>query len=145
MIRLLFGQAPGIIDWLKQRLPDYRRRGVTIAIAENDRLIAVCAYSGYNGVDVDITIAADSPAWCRRDILAALFGYPFRQLHCRRVTVQIEKPNRRARRLAEGLGFTYEGKLRRGAANGNDVMIYGMLRKECRWMEDEDELQRAVR
>jgi RimJ/RimL family protein N-acetyltransferase len=45
--------------------------------------------------------------------------------------------NTRARRLVEGAGFTLEGLMRSAAADGGDVLIYGMLKPECRWVGEQ--------
>ena len=64
------------------------------------------------------------------------------QLGCRRVTGYVPAANARARRLDEHLGFVYEGRLREALPDGQDVLVLGMLRRECRWL-DYDERQVA--
>jgi len=45
--------------------------------------------------------------------------------------------NMRARRLVEGAGFVLEGLVRSAAPDGGDVLIYGMLKEECRWVSSQ--------
>lgn len=74
--------------------------------------------------------------WLSRTALDVFFGYPFHVLGVRRVTALVEKKNRTARRFDEKLGFVYEGCARHGAENGDHLILYGMLREECRWLKE---------
>ena len=53
---------------------------------------------------------------------------------CRRVTGLVHDNNHDARRFDEHLGFKQEGVLRKAAPDGDDMIVYGMLREECRWI-----------
>ena len=74
--------------------------------------------------------------WLSRTALSVFFSYPFEELGLRRITTLVEKKNRRARKLNEGLGFVREGCLRKGARNGDNLIVYGMLKDECRWLKE---------
>ena len=55
----------------------------------------------------------------------------------RRVTARVPVANMRARRLVEGAGFVLEGLVRSAGPDGGDVLIYGMLKEECRWVSSQ--------
>lgn len=86
------------------------------------------------GDDIDVSIAVDPSDWCRPSILRALFSYPFGFLPCARLTAYVGRKNKRSRKFCEGLGFKLEGVRRKAADGREDLMYYGMLRDECRWI-----------
>ena len=73
--------------------------------------------------------------WMTRDFLRVAFRYPFWQLGCRRVTGYVPASNADALRFDLHLGFVQEGRMREALPDGEDVIVLGMLRNECRWLE----------
>lgn len=78
---------------------------------------------------------AGEPGWLTRASLKAFFNYPFNQLKCVRVTAIVTKANKRARDLNERLGFRMEGCIKDGFGTGKDGILFGMTRRDCRWIE----------
>lgn len=72
--------------------------------------------------------------WTRRT-LSIFFGWFF-GLGFRRATVEVESSNTASIRLAEGVGFVLEGARRCGARDGSDLLVFGMLRNECRFFKE---------
>jgi RimJ/RimL family protein N-acetyltransferase len=123
---------PQLDTWLAQRglgSPGAYKLGVVA----DDAIVAVVAFQQTNVRDVLLVAAADSPRWLSRGLLRLLASYVFEQLRCERVTTVIAKSNKRARRLAEGLGWTVEGTLRRHADDGGPSILYGLLRQDWRF------------
>jgi ribosomal protein S18 acetylase RimI-like enzyme len=60
----------------------------------------------------------------------------FRALFTRavRLTAEVEPHNRRALRQVQRLGFVYEGFRRLGLEGTKDVMTYGMLKSDCKYL-----------
>ena len=151
MLRVLCGahlkMDAAIGDWVAQRLPivrDHRDFGpfTTMGVFD-DRgtrpvLIAGAVFHRFRTFDMEITFAADTPRWATRGVIRAILDYPFNQVGCERVTTIVGRKNKRSRKLQKGLGFKEEGIVRRGYDGRQDAVIYGMLRCECRWLEDEN-------
>jgi RimJ/RimL family protein N-acetyltransferase len=78
--------------------------------------------------------AAKQGAWTR-GFLREAFRYPFLQLGAGRLTARIHAGNSASRKFVEALGFKLEGIIRETLADGADLCVYGMLRRECRWLE----------
>lgn len=103
------------------------------------RLIGGVVYVNYRvmpsgaGADVEL-IAAGSGAWLTKPFVRELFAYPFEQLSCLRVTALVGRKNRASRTLVEKLGFRLEGVVRDGFGQNRDAMLYGMLKRECKWI-----------
>lgn len=106
-----------------------------IGVRKGDKLIAGFVYNVYTGPSIDVTVASVDPSWTkRRDVVHALFAYPFLQLGCIRLGCIVSAGNKRAQKLGEGLGFKLEGRMRFGYDGVNDGLMYGMLREECKWL-----------
>ena len=135
---ILAGQAEVIARWVEARVPGYRSFDTPagFGVLREGRLAAGVVFHNYDARagDIEVAIAAESPRWASREVFYTAFAYPFLQLGCRRVTARVPVANMRARRLVEGAGFVLEGLVRSAAPDGGDVLIYGMLKEECRWV-----------
>ena len=132
---LLFVRSKIACDFDPQMI---RSAGV---LCENGR--AVMVYSDLRPGQSCMVHIAGEGNWLSRTAMGVFLAYPFLDLKVRRVTGLIEKSNKRSRKLAEWLGFKYEGCLRRAGPDGSNVILYGLLPEEYRWPEDlrDDERQ----
>lgn len=141
---LVFDRKDDVADWVARRLPYFGSitgfgEFTAIGIEQDGEAIAGVVYHhfrpGQYGHDIQLSMAADSPEWARRGIIRALLRYPFVQLGCVRITTLTAKSNDRALRFNEGLGFKYEGALRKGADGRDDLIVRGLLREDAeRWL-----------
>ncbi len=135
-------QSAEIAAWVAARIPhlergfqDYQALGV---VADGE-FVAGVVFHHYRPSDGDIeaSMAATSPRWCRPAVLRELFAYPFIDLRCERLTLITSRSNTRTRRLCErAFGMKLEGILRRAIGRREDALVYGLLREECRWIKD---------
>lgn len=136
---LIEGQKQAIGLWLLDRLPDVARLPggyEAFGFARGAAIAGAVLYTNYvpypDGGTIEIWAAGRD--WLSRRVLRVIFGYPFDQIGCHRMTALVGRRNRESRTLVEGLGFRLEGVARGGFGPGRDTMIYGMLRRECRWL-----------
>ena len=109
--------------------------GMTAIGLESDgELVAGVMYEGINEHNAWMHVAAKPEARCTRGYLAACFAYPFVQCGVKRVRGYVNASNQYARRFDEHLGFKPEAVLQGAAADGGDVIIYVMLREDCRYV-----------
>lgn len=136
----MFFEHERVACWVGGRigLPEMERGGKSIGIERNGNLIGGVVYNHwFPGIDIQMHIAgARGEPWLSRPILNALFYYPFVELGLRRVTSPVAASNDACLRLVRHLGAVHEGTLRRGWFNGEDLLVFGMLREECRWLKD---------
>lgn len=134
---LVYGADRAVMEWVRQRTPwiDGFGHARAIGIAKDGSLIAGAVFANYRKTNIEVTIAADDPSWCRKGVLAALFGYVFLQLRCRRMTAIIPATNERSLRLCTGLGFTEEGRHPGLFSDGDVGISCGLLRENCRWLK----------
>lgn len=121
--------------WAAARIPYVDTWGAwyqAIGLERDGEIVAACVYTDQIGTGITMNVAIDCGGkWMTREALRAVFRYPFRQLGCRRVTALIAAHNAASRRITEKLGFRQEGVLR-AAVPGDDLIVYGMLREECK-------------
>ena len=138
MIRIVGDQRQRGLEWIVPRLDagvGHWETASTLFMEKQGEIIACVAYNNwYPGISVEISVAADRPCWLTRTFLAEVFHYPFNVWEMRRVGSSIAAGNERSIKFCEHLGFKREGCIRQGAPNGDDLLIYGMLRNECRFL-----------
>lgn len=116
----------------------------SLGIVRDGHIVAGIVYHYRPPHDADMTIASIDKRWCNRLVLKAIFVYPFLQLKCKRVTALVESTNQPIQAFLCRVGFQQEGILRQGYASGGDAVIFGMLRDECRWLENGRDVQRKA-
>lgn len=100
---------------------------------EGQTLIAGVAYTNRRDHEIHGHIFAD-PGSLTRGFIRAMFHYPFYQLGVRRITACARVSNHQSRKFLHRVGFALEGMQRSGYQDGEDKMLFGMLREECRWL-----------
>jgi RimJ/RimL family protein N-acetyltransferase len=137
MLKVVMGEGLDFAPWLQERLRGcngFAKPYTTLAIGDERRILCVVLYSHYDGEDIIANIAAEPHTlWATKATLRAMFSYPFIDNNCRRITVLAAKANKRSRTLAERMGFTQEGCLRK-KFQGKDVIVYGLLKEDCKWI-----------
>lgn len=113
-------------DWVKEN--------IALGIKLDGKLIAGIILNDLNPlINVWLTIYSTNKRWCNKRVLRAIFDTAFNFLNVRRISVMIDEKNKKSQKLAEGLGFVKEGVLRAFAENGENRIIFSMLKQECQW------------
>lgn len=137
--QIVYGQEDDFLPWLCQRIrtPALGHDAKAIGLMRGDKIVAVVGYERFSGNDCSVHIAYDSehgaipPAFW-----TAVYAYPFNQLEQDRVTSLVRSDNVPAIRFCDRQGFAREGLLRRGAGDA-DLIVFGMLREECKFIQRE--------
>lgn len=140
MIRAVCGYDEAVGAWVAARPADIGGAAdfgpyTSLGIVRDGRIVAGVVYYDYRRTDMMMAVAATDPRWMSRSVLREIFAYPFTQMRCQRVTAVIDRRNKRARKLVEGLGFRMEGVLRKALKNNRDAILYGLLKDECQWIK----------
>lgn len=123
-------------NWALARIPYSTGWGSfrAIGLVTETEILAAVIYNDFYEAGCAIHIAAvPGKSWLTREFLFAAFDYPFNQLKFRRLTGYVASRNLEAQRLDEHLGFKREGYLRHMLPD-DDVILYGMIRNECRYI-----------
>lgn len=105
-----------------------------IARMKGERLLGGVIYQGYTGASIEMHVAGFDPVWLSRDLLWAVFAYPFIQLGCLKVIGRVKQSNSKALEFDLKLGFKEEARVRDVYPDG-DLFILTMRREDCRWLK----------
>jgi hypothetical protein len=107
---LVFGHDAEVAAWVIERIPHVTDLGLCAAIGVVTRsgLIAGVVYHDFQPAcgNVQISMAATSPLWARRSVIAGLLSYPFRQLGCWSVHALVLNGSTHALKTFEHVGFS---------------------------------------
>lgn len=137
---IVWGIDDRVRDFVSARFPHVAaaggfQDGYAAGFVEGGVLVGGVVLTHVTTFDGHVSIVLDSPRVLTPGALDALFSVPFRRLGLKRLTILTDPRNKRVRRLAEGLGWTLEGKMRCGLDGERDALVYGMLASECRWIK----------
>jgi RimJ/RimL family protein N-acetyltransferase len=137
MRRVILNERDRFAEWARLRIGHVSSWGEwceAIGLEEDGEPIAAVVYNQFSGADISMQVAAmPGRRWMTREFLRTVFRYPFVQLGCRRVSGFVPATNTDAQRFDEHIGFVREGLMREALETGEDVIVYGMLERECRW------------
>lgn len=137
-MKTLIFNVPAVNDWVSSKIYGRDRfppDAPSIGLLENGRIVGGVVYTMYTGNGIMMNVAGGYKGWINRAFLRAAFAYPFKQLGCTRVSGLVRADNYAAQQFDERLGFKREGLVRRGDDDGTDLIMYGMLREECKWIK----------
>lgn len=140
-MRLVWGLDQVVADYVAAQFPIAQRRGgfipkAAVGVADNtDTLVGGIVLTDWRGHDGCLSIYLKRPA-LTDEMIGELCRWAFRLQKMKRLTAEIAKRNKRARKFVEHVGFRLEGTLRYGWHDGNDDMcIYGLTHDACKWLE----------
>jgi RimJ/RimL family protein N-acetyltransferase len=139
MFAVVYDCQAELIAWAEARIPDnrFRNDAKAIGVTRNGDICGVAVFDNFSVGSCCVSVASDgSRRWMTREFLIRVFAYPFLQLGYRRLTCFIAASNHDSIRLCEHLGWSREGVLRRGAPDGDDMLLLGLLREECRYLPE---------
>jgi hypothetical protein len=132
---IVFAATPGqrqlLVEYLSRRMASVPKDLIgnlsfeVAAVLRNGAMKGAVLYTDYRGIDVELKVAGE-PGWLTQRTIREAVGYPFACLGVKRVSLQVARKNKKARRLAERLGFHLEGVKRGAAPNGGDIILYGL-------------------
>ena len=136
MKTLVYGQDARVRSWVAERIgEELNDADVAIGVEQDGKLIAGVVYNMYTKASICMHVAAEPGArWTTKEFMYAFFAYPFLQLNCNRVTGLVRTSNLAARKFDEHVGFIQEGVIRQAFEDGEDAILYGMLKSECKWI-----------
>lgn len=134
---VVYGRTSELIAWAEERIPGCKFRDDAKAIGLADpggSIIASTVFDTFADSSCFMSVAADtSRNWLTRAYLYHCFAYPFIQCGFRRVNFVVSEHNEPSLRFITSLGAKQEGRLREAGPEGEDFILFGMLRSECRW------------
>lgn len=131
---IVLEQLPSIRRWAEKQLDCRFGKCYTIANQFGGRIKSVAVYSNFRGCGAEISLYSEGGI--TRDFIRVCFGYAFDFCKWNRLTALVKPDNKKSIRLIERMGFVKEGVIRCATDNGEDLVIYGLLREECKWVAE---------
>lgn len=128
-----------MLEWAQQRIPGvkFRDDGAAIGIRSDTGFHGVVVFDSFTSTGCWVSVASDGGRqWITREFIIRTFAYPFIQLGYPRLNSFVSVDNAEAIRFNEHFGFKREGIMREAGSHGEDLIVYGMLRRECRWLPE---------
>ena len=139
--RIIGNQKHRAAQWARENFPNsglghFGEDFTSLLLEKGLEIQAALFYTDFQpGNSVQMHVAAlAGEFWLNRPFLAAAFRYPFIQLGVRRVGVTVESNNSKSLRLVRRAGWTQEGIAREAGGEGIDIIHFGMLKSECRFL-----------
>ncbi len=115
----------------------FRDDAAAIGVRSDEGLHGVVVFDSFTSTGCWVSVVSDGGRkWITRELIIRVFAYPFIQLDYPRLNSFVSVNNADAIRFNEHFGFQREGVLREAGENGEDLIVYGMLRRECRWLPE---------
>lgn len=124
-----------VVRWVESRMPwPFVGEAIGLGLMGADgRIVCGVVLNNRTNHDAHIHLASERGGFSRR-FLRAIADYAYNQLGVRRMTVCIRSSNTASISVTERVGFVLEGRQRSAYPNGEDKLLFGMLREECQWL-----------
>lgn len=140
MISIAFGKDDEVAAWVSKRIGgcDFGPCKA-MGIVRDGKPLAGIVYNNFishkgKPISLEMSVAADTRDWLNKQILFAVFAYPFLQIGVPRVQSTTAADNTHTIDFNLRLGFTKEGYGRKAYFDGRDCLVTSMLREECKWI-----------
>ena len=124
-----------LTQWLCDRIgyaPTPHIRCMGSISNDNQRILGVVGYDGFNGASVVMHMAGE-PHWIGKQILHAAFDWPFNFMGCTQVLAFVPSGNTTALDMNKRLGFEVVTELE-GAHPDGSLFVMRMRRENCKWL-----------
>lgn len=111
---------------------DMRHWLTVTAFNDHDAVVGVLTMEPRNWFDWHMSCAIADQRLMSKRLLRTIFRTTFTR--AKRITALVEPGNERAIGQMRRLGFVYEGFIRCGLEGHRDVLMFGMLPEDCRFL-----------
>lgn len=131
MTVIVSGYTDKVAPWVAHHIPHVTDFGPceALAVMRGDYIIAGVVYHDYQPTcdSIQLSMAAVSPRWAKKEIIAGLLKYPFEQLGCYRLFTATPIDNEKALKVNVHIGFTREAVLHSAFGKNRHCVIMRML------------------
>lgn len=106
---------------------------VCIANVKDGRVLGGVVYQGFTEASIQAHVASFDRNWLTRDLLWAMFHYPFEQLGVKKIFGQVGAHNTKALEFDLNLGFKEEARIKDVYPEG-DMILLAMYKADCRFL-----------
>jgi RimJ/RimL family protein N-acetyltransferase len=133
--QLIFGCDREVASWVAERIPHVSgsfEPCSAIGVAGNGKLLAGIVYHEYqpDHGTIQLSMAAENPMWARKETIAALLSYPFRQIGVFKIWTATPHDNEAALKVNQHIGFKREAILAHHFGRKRHGVICRMLQPD---------------
>lgn len=138
MKEVVYSPTDEMLTWASDRGGiKFRDDAAAIGLRSDQGLHGVIVFDSFTTTGCWVSVVSDGGRkWITRELIIKVFAYPFIQLGYPRLNSFVSVDNADAIRFNEHFGFRREGIMREAGEHGEDLIVYGMLRRECRWLPE---------
>lgn len=124
-----------MLQWAadKLKLPQgmWVKDSVAVGVVDGKAIRAVMVLNLWTGEGCEASFVSDgSKTWATPKVVSRLLTIPFQNYQMRRVMARVSASHVDTQISALRIGFQFEGRLRAGMPNGDDAILFSMLRDE---------------
>jgi hypothetical protein len=134
--RFIYGEDDAIAAWAADRIENctFRDDARAIGHEKDGNLVAAVVYDTFSTNSCFVHLASGARKWMSPEFAQVAMAYPFIQCGFPRISCIVSEANFLSIRFTRLFGWTQEGVLRKAGPTGEDLILFGMLREECRWL-----------
>jgi len=135
--RYVYDEDERLVAWAEEQIGGRcREDAVAIGLERDSELRGVAVFDTFTPTSCMVHLASDgSRRWMTRELITRVFAYPFLQCRFRRISCIASETNTDSLRIIRHFGWVQEGVIREGGTEGEDLLLFGMLREECRFLD----------
>jgi RimJ/RimL family protein N-acetyltransferase len=131
-----------VLPWVAERIEaPIPINAVGIGQESGGRIVAGVIYESYTGTSIAASIAVEEGESVSRQMLWAIFDYPFNQLGVKKILTYSRNCNHKVQVMLDKLGFTEEATIEDVYEDGA-LVIRSMTREQCKWLGEDDARQK---
>ena len=133
-MRPIFEPQQAIIAWAGRELGTaFHPPCYAIGVVNNaGEPVGAAIFNNFQDCNIEVTMVG--PGAFSRSIARVMAEFAFNANNVARLTVTTRAKNKKLTALIERVGWKREGRLRRWYGD-DDAIVFGMLRKECRFLK----------
>lgn len=135
--RYIYDDTERLLDWAADRIPghiEFRDEAQAIGHERRGAIVGVVAYDNFTDHSCMFHFASDGTRrWVSREFVIRALAYPFIQCGFRRMNALISVNNQASLQITRHWGWVPEGRLRGEGPDGEDMIVFGLLKAECDW------------
>lgn len=136
---VVYGEDARFVEWAQETMGDiqFRNDAYALGVVHDGVTVASVIFDTFGPSDCLIHVVSDgNRRWLSREVAIRVMAFPFLQCKFVRITAMISADNEPSLRFIRGFDrFQQEGVMRKGGTKGEDLILFGLLRQDCRWLK----------
>tara|TARA_R100001377_G_C3191509_1_gene110813 strand:- start:1191 stop:1631 length:441 start_codon:yes stop_codon:yes gene_type:complete len=129
---LMYGHDERIAEWVSNHIPHVYEgfeKYIGIGYIVKEKIVAGFIFNDYHAHfgTIQLSMAATSPVWAKKNTIKEILRYPFEQLKCYKIFTTTPADNIKALKVNEHIGFKQEAILAHQFGKKRHAVVMRML------------------